>query len=247
MRWERIYSQAYLPRSVFLESFSLKRFKKLLTALLATGVAALLLLAAFGLFMKAADKPHKADIIVSLGGGDGRRIKIALALYQKGFSRSGKFLYTGREIVNPALSTAFSKTLFLEKNGVPAENIVYIPRGVIFNTAEELFFIKDYMRLHGYKSVLIVSSPSHARRIKTIAGWIADFHKTDLTYYVTAYHEISDNPLSCLWNKEERKEYFLEFEKLIYNLLKYSPLTIDKTSYAKKRNTPLWQETLRGL
>jgi len=214
---------------------------------LVTGTAALLLIVVFGLFMKAADKPHKADIIVSLGGGDGRRIKTALSLYQKGFSQSGKFLYTGREIVNPALPSAFSKTIFLEKNDVPAKNIVYIPRGVISNTAEELFFIRDYMHLHGYKSVLIVSSPSHARRIKTIARWIAGFHKTDLTYYVTAFHETSGNPLHYLWDKEERKRYFLEFEKLLYNLLKYSPLTIDKTSYAKKMNTPLWQETLRAL
>ncbi|RUM63822.1 MAG: hypothetical protein DSZ05_08115, partial [Sulfurospirillum sp.] len=105
-----------------------------IVVLIATGIA---LAIAFGYFMKAADQPHRADLVVSLGGGDGRRIKQALQLWQRGFSASGKFLYTGREIVNPALPSAFSKTRFLEQHGVDEKDIIYVPRGVISNTAEE--------------------------------------------------------------------------------------------------------------
>ena len=197
-----------------------------------------------GRFIYAPDTPRKSDIIVSLGGGDGRRIKEAVQLYQKGYSRSGKFLYTGREIVNPDLPDHFSKSTFLKEHGISPENIIYIPRGVIVNTAEELFFLRDFMKKHRYKSALIISSPVHTRRIRMLAEYIAGFNQNGLSLTVSSYSPEEFNPWLYFLDQHARGMVFLEFEKLVYNLLKYSPLTIDKTSYMKKRETPLWQNAL---
>jgi len=209
-------------------------------------ITAIVFVAGLGVFMDATQKPHKADIIVSLGGGDGKRIKEAVKLYQQGYSKSGIFLYTGREIVNPALKPPkrFSKRAYLISHGIPADKIVYVPRGVIFNTAEELFFIKDYLHKKGFHSALIVSTAVHTRRIKTLAHYISNYDDANLTLYVTSYHPKPSNPWLYFLDPAARSTVWLEFEKLIYNLLKYSPFTIDKTAYSKKKDTPLWKETL---
>jgi uncharacterized SAM-binding protein YcdF (DUF218 family) len=224
-------------------------FKRIFILFAALATLVLLLFLALGYIVDAGQKPVKSDLIVSLGGGDGRRIKEALRLYQKGYSKSGKFLYTGREIVNPALKPpySFSKHAFLIRNGVPAEKILYVPRGVIFNTAEELFFIRDYMQRHGYKSVLIVSSPEHTGRIHLLGRWVASFDKAGLKLHTASFHKPHWHRATYFLSPANRHAAFLELEKMIYNMLKYSPFTIDETAYAQKRGSELWQEKLREL
>lgn len=204
----------------------------------------IILFLTLGIFITSAQKPVKSDIIVSLGGGDGRRIYKALELYNQGYALKGKFLYTGREIVNPALPSRFSKSKFLLQHGVKKENIVYVPRGVIVNTAEELFFIRDYMLCHGYKSVLIISSPVHTRRIRMLAHFIAKYDKYNLSLCTSAFSPNDFNSSLYFLDPNARSSVFLEFEKLIYNLLKYSPLTIKETSYYRKKDSKMWQEKL---
>ncbi len=197
-----------------------------------------------GHFIDASQEPTEADIIVSLGGGDGCRIKKALKLYQKGYSTSSKILYTGREIVNPSLPTHFSKSEYLIQNGVKKENIVFVKRGVIVNTVEELFFIKEYMKRHKYKSVLIISAPIHTRRIKVLADQIAKYDDAGIQYRVSSCKKSWWNPEIYYKDPIIRDSVFLEFQKLIYNLLKYSPLFMEYTSYAQKRDSAVWEDAL---
>lgn len=224
-------------------------FRRLFYTLLVLACLGTLSFFGAGYFVDAVQKPEKSDFIASLGGGDGRRIEEALRLYQQGYSKSGKLLYTGRDIVNPALKQPerFSKHAFLASHGLKEDQIIYVPRGVITNTAEELFFIRDYMLRHGYHSLLIVSSPIHTRRIRMLARYIARYPEHGLKLTVTGFDDPTWHPGSYFLDPNWRREVWLEIEKLIYNLLKYSPLTIDKTSYAKKRETALWQEKLETL
>ncbi len=200
-----------------------------------------------GYFVDGTQKPKPSDIIVSLGGGDGSRIKKALALYKQGYSTSGKFIYTGYEIVNPALVSRFNKRQFLIQNGIAKNKIVTIADDLIFNTAEELYFLKSYMQKYNYKSVLIVSSPIHTTRIKILAKYLANFDDSGIKYTVTSFTQDDWDPSSYYQDPWSRKSVFMEFQKLIYNLLKYSPLLIDKTSYAKKKDGSVWKEALKRL
>ncbi len=197
--------------------------------------------------MYASDQPKKSDLIVSLGGGDGRRIKKALQLYKKGFSKSREILYTGREIVNPALPTRFSKSTFLLQGGVKKEYIGFVKRGIIVNTAEELFFIRDYMLAHHYKSVLIISAPVHTRRIKMLAHYITGFEKRGLDYTVSSFDHKKLQHNFYFLNPSIQGSVFLEFEKLIYNLLKYSNFTIQDTAYNRKKESTQWKNAVQSL
>lgn len=226
-----------------------KKIGFVVKTLLLFGLLATATLFSLGYFVDASEKPRRCDLIVSLGGGDGRRIQEALRLWQAGYSKSGKLLYSGREIVNPALKPPqrFDKKRFLRNGGMHADQILYLPREVSFNTAEELFFVRDLMLRCGLKSVLIVSSPIHTRRIKILGERVAGFRDTGLQLHVTAFRDEHWRPWHYLWEKRWREGVFLEVEKLVYNLLKYSPLTIDETAYAKKRRMPLWQTKLDQL
>ncbi len=197
-----------------------------------------------GYFIDASQKSVKSDLIVSLGGGYGCRIKEALRLYQNGYSNSKKFLYTGREEVHTDLKTSFSKSEFLLQGGIKKENIVFVKRGIIVNTVEELLFIKAYMERHNYKSVLIVTAPIHTRRVKTLASQIVPFDEAGIKVTVSGCKKAHWNPSSYYQDKETREAVFLEFAKLIYNLVKYSPPLISYTSYAEKKESLLWNEAL---
>src|SRR2546425_7088974 len=55
--------------------------------------------------------------------------------------------------------------LILRRRGVPEGAIVRLDR-LVENTAGELRADFDYARAHGFRRVIIVSSPSHTRRIR---------------------------------------------------------------------------------
>jgi len=109
---------------------------------------------------------------------------------------------------------------------------------------EEVLFIKKYMLHNNYKSVLFVSHPQHSRRISSLANLIAGYKDVGLSLSV-----VSCNPG---WWKKSRyytsKTSFIvtmhEMEKLFYNLLKYSPLLIDFTSYKKNNKDSLWEKSI---
>ncbi len=200
-----------------------------------------------GKFLDITKKPQKADIIVSLGGASGCRMKTALDLYKEGFSNSSKFIYTGKDSIGKSYSEKNSRKDYLLKNGVKEKNIIHINRSMITNTMEEVFFIKEYMLKHKYKTVIFVSHPHHSRRISTLANVIANYKDVELKLEV-----VSCNP--SWWHKER---YYLdetsikisisETVKLFYNLLKYSPPLIRHTKYTQKIQNNKWTKALNSL
>ncbi len=224
-------------------------YKKFLSLFYVFVCAGLILIFDAGYFVDASQPPARSDLIASLGGGDGKRIRKALQLYEQGYSLSGKLLYTGRDVIRPTLKPPqrFSKHALLLSHRLKENQIIYVPSGVITNTAEELFFIRDYMLRHGYRSVMIVSSPIHTRRIRLLARYIARYPKYGLHLTVTSHHNPHWHPGRYIFDPYWRHAVWLEIQKLIYNMLKYSPLTIDKTTYGKKRESPLWQDKLKTL
>jgi hypothetical protein len=189
-----------------------------------------------GNFVDITQKPIKADIIVSLGGGSSNfRIKKALELYKKGFSRSKKIIYTGG-------IKEYYKTWgdYLEKNGIPKQNIIYIDRSIAYNTMEEVSFIKLYMLKYHLKSVIFVSDPQHSRRITFLANNIAGYKDAKLDLIVTSAEQKQ-------WDKEvyyksilSIKNTMIEIIKLFYNFLKYHTPLIQYTQYHKKMEHGTW-------
>ena len=199
-----------------------------------------------GRFVDVSSKPVQADIIVALGGDfSGCRLKKALELYKQGYSKSGKILYTSRDSVSKSLDESGSREEYLINNGINKENIVHVKRDMVFNTMEEVLFIKKYMLYHHYKSVVIVSHPQHSRRIQTFAKYFAKYGDSGLTLHIVSCQPRWWNAQKYYENEISRNVTFMEVEKLIYNVLKYNPLMIKYTSYFKNKKEQIWNDEIR--
>lgn len=223
-------------------------FKKILFFIILVCLMAVIIFFNLGRFVDITQPPVKSDIIVSLGGDEsGCRIAKALSLYKEGFSTSGKFIYTDVDYINSSFSPINSRIDYLETNGIPRQKIIHIDETMIYNTMEEVFFIKQYMQKHHYKTVTFVSHPQHSRRIDFMARHIADYGKAGLELRI-----VSCNPY--WWDREHYyntevgyKVAIYETIKLFYNAFKYNPLLISDTAYGQKLKTNEWEKAINHL
>lgn len=199
----------------------------------------IVLLINLGRFLDITAAPKKADIIVSLGTRDSSAssLKRALRLYEDGFSKSGKIIFTG------GIKKYYYRVwgIYLENNDVPKQDIIYIDQSIACNTMEEVLFIKQYMIRHHMKSVIFVSHPHHSRRITILANSIAEYKEAGLNLIVASVEPRK-------WSRDEYyKSTISEIVKLFYNLIKYSAPLIQYTQYSKKMQNDEWEKALERL
>lgn len=115
------------------------------------------------------DALRRADLIVVFAGADGERAKHAAHLYQKGLAP--RVILTGgmtskviELFYNQRVTGAELSAKVLIDAGVPKKAVIVIPKGT--STYEEGEAISSFMKNHGYRSVIAVSSPYHMRRVR---------------------------------------------------------------------------------
>jgi hypothetical protein len=222
--------------------------KKILSLFILVCLIAVIVFLNLGRFVDITEPPLKSDIIVSLGGDEeGCRLKKALNLYKEGFSTSGKFIYTDVDYIDSRFSPTHSRKDYLELNGIPRKKIIHVDETMIYNTMEEVFFIKQYMQKNHYKTVIFVSHPQHSRRIDFMARHIANYGEAGLELRI-----VSCNP--SWWDREHYydtevgyKVAIYETIKLFYNAFKYNPLLIGDTAYGQKLKTNEWEKAIKRL
>lgn len=223
-----------------------KKRKKVILFLILS-LFSLLVFLNLGRFIDVTQKPVQADIIVSLGGDSGCRIKTALSLYKNGFSKSDKIIYTGRGNIRKGLEPSLSIKKYLLNNGVQNKNIIHIDKSIIANTMEEVYFIKKYMLTHDYKSVIFVSHPQHSRRISTLAKAVAKYEEACLHLMVASCNPKWWNREAYYTNKTSFQVTMIESGKLLYNLLKYGTPLLNYTKYTIKMQNREWDKALDQL
>ncbi len=208
---------------------------------------ALLIFINLGRFVDVTQKPEEVDVIVSLGGDSGSRIKKALQLYKQGYSKSHKIIYTGRDqISDQSDHPLYSTKQYLINNDVNENDIIHIDLSMIKNTMEEIFFVKEYMLKHNLKNVMFVSTPFHTRRIKVLADIIAKFDKADLHYTIVGAYAWK-NKADYYKNKNARSFVISEMKKLVYNVLKYGTPLIKYTRYNELKKNGIWDKNVNKL
>ena len=125
-----------------------------------------------------ANKPAKADLIVTLGGGTGERDQMAVDLYKAGYAK--KILLTGMGGVVDSGQGFYQspRSLFLLKQGVPAETLLF--DGLSDSTHQEALTIAALLTAHHWHSALVVNDPPHLRRINFCLQPV--FKKAGLSY-----------------------------------------------------------------
>lgn len=114
----------------------------------------------YGKWLDATEKPVKSDIIVCLGGGTYQRLIRSKELLDAGYAEKNLILLVGEANYNER---------YVEKHYPDLPTIVdERPK----NTAQEIRFVKEFLKEHNYKSALIVTDPPHSRRASLLASLI---------------------------------------------------------------------------
>ena len=169
-----------------------------------------------GHFLDISDnKKEIFDILVSLGGDNGNRIKKTLSIYQDNYSKSNKLIITGIDNFdkNMKIFELDWRANYLIKKGIKKENIIY--NNSAENTLEEIFFIKRYMIKNNLSTVAIISDAPHSRRIHFFANTVAKFKEASINLTIIA----SENNW---WNKNS---YFTNPEAIIFTINEIIKLT----------------------
>ncbi len=197
-----------------------------------------------GDFMDVGQAPKKSDIIVSLGGDDGKRLRKAVELYTQGYSSSALFIHTGQNRYTDERDKR-KEALLLAEN-IQKSRLIHIKIGTARNTVTELLLIRDFMLKHRFKSVLFVSTPMHTRRIRILADQIAKYKENGLEYTLTPSYQWKSSS-AYLYSKQEREYVFLELVKLGYNLVKYKYPFLFFTRYYSRLHNGEWEKDINMI
>jgi len=139
-----------------------------------------------GDYLDITQKSKQVDIIVSMGGDYGQRIKKTLVLYENNMSKSRKIILTGIDDFDPKMKVYELdwRANYLMKKGIDIENIVFNTKAV--NTLEEIFFIKNYMLENKLHSVIFITDAPHSRRIGFFASNVACYEDANISYFVVS-------------------------------------------------------------
>lgn len=163
-------------------------------------------LGSLGGFFDVSEDAKSVDIIVSLGGDNGARIKKTFSMYDHNMSRSEKIIITGVDNFDSTMKIYELdwRASYLEKKGIKKDNIIF--NSETKNTVEEIFFIKQYMKNNNLHSVMFISDGPHSRRISFFASEVANYEDENLSYIVVA----TDNDW---WDKDR---YYTNPEAVIF-------------------------------
>ena len=161
-----------------------------------------------GNFLDVTQEPSKTDLVVCLGGNKDRIFK-ALELYEKRYLLSNKIILTGYE--NPKSynikSNETEDLRFRTINQKMYSSIDFIYKNELKSTAEEILFVKEYMKNNNFNTVTFITENPHSRRVKFLFD-ILDNKISLKANIVSSNYEI--------WNSNK---YYLNKHTLIYSLL----------------------------
>ena len=128
---------------------------------LAGFLTALVVLLSVGTFLRSADTPAHADVIVALSGdAHGARASTAAALYRAGLARA--IIFSGASEDPDSVSSAELMAREAVALGVPRAAIILEEEAR--TTEDNARRVRDLMRARQYGSALLVTSGYHQRR-----------------------------------------------------------------------------------
>lgn len=159
-----------------------------------------------GGFWITSDPPATSDVIVILSDDDFTADRAARAadLYHDGWAP--RVVGSGRWL-RPYISIAELMQRDLEARGVPRQAAIPFAHNAP-DTLEELRGIRDYVKQHGWKRVMIVTSNYHTRRTRYLCDHI---FPSDIHVLVEAAPDRDYDPESWWRTRTGMKVFFHEF------------------------------------
>ena len=161
--------------------------------------------------------PTQGDIIVALGGGGIERVQRALRLYREGYAN--RILLTGFDRPSGIVSDHYLhwKSRMLIDGGVPSGALFFDDQSE--NSHDEANNTAVLMKIHRWKTALVVSDPPHLRRLDMVWGPACAPH--DLEYRLIATEPITWNTSGWWRDKVWAQFVGMELLKLSYYAMAY--------------------------
>ncbi len=189
--------------------------KRLLITLLVLFVILLIIvggLIGIGYYLSPQSPLQKADAIVAISGGETQeRALEAIKLYQQGWAPV--IIFSGAAADSSGPSNANAMANQAEQAGVPAADILLDNTSA--NTEQNATNVAAIIQQHGYKSIILVTSPYHQRRADIV------FRRALGSSFVIIDHSAVDTGWrrSDWWaTSQSRQITFAELSKVIYEL-----------------------------
>jgi len=161
-----------------------------------------------GQFLVINEQPQKADVIVILAGDRGYRTERGAELFQAGYAPY--IIVSGGPIYNNITAADLMMNHAVEL-GIPAEAI--IKESYADSTYQNAVYTKEIMEQRGFKSVIIVSSDFHMRRVKMVFERV--FKDTDIELIYCAAKDPTFDPDHWWSSNKSIMNTFNEYVKLI--------------------------------
>jgi uncharacterized SAM-binding protein YcdF (DUF218 family) len=179
------------------------------------------ILTAAGKYLVLSQPPQKSDLIVCLEGQNVERGLAAADALNQGLAPrifvAREDLPDGYEILRqrgvPYPETIDLMVMILEGLGVPKSAIIKGERPV-GSTWEEAEAVRDLIRKKNYRSILLITSPTHSRRAYLTFEKVIGGKECRLLVLPSKYSNFK--PENWWQNRRYAKEVTLEYEKLIY-------------------------------
>ena len=160
----------------------------------------------YGKWLDTTEKPVKSDIVFCLGGGTYLRLIKSKELYDAGYTKNPVLL-----LGEAGYNERYAKKHFPNLPTITDES----PK----NTAEEVKFIKRYMRENNYKSALIVTDPTHSRRVKLLLSIISVSGVRGMRFHIIS-SDVKWWNAECYWcNKRSWTLVKSESIRILYTLI----------------------------
>ncbi len=179
-----------------------------------------------GRFLVVKKGPVRSDLIVCLMGEPVERGLEAADLYHSGLSRR---IFLGREVLPDGYDVLTSKGVdypetyqllsdMLVALKVPQSALI-LGKGFVDSTMDEALAVRKIVKERGFRSILIVTSPTHTRRAFMAFRKAFRGMKVKITIVPSSYSGF--NPTK--WWKRERyaQEVLVEYLKLLYYFVRY--------------------------
>ena len=169
--------------------------------------------------------PSESDLIVCLAGGNVERGLGTADLYSKGYAPR---VFMAREEPPDGLEWAREKgveypesidlmVMLLEALGVPRSAILRSEQPV-GSTLEEARLVREVVKQQGYSSLILVTSPTHTRRV--LLTFRKVFEGEDIRLHVVPTPYSRFRPEDWWQSRKYAREVIVEYQKLIFYVLK---------------------------
>ena len=179
-----------------------------------------------GQYLVVKDHLEKADLIVCLAGNNVERGLATIDAYRQDLA---PYIFVAREELPDGFETLATKGLHYPENrdllvnlfkeaDLPDAASVDVSR-IVVSTFDEAKLVNEWVKQKGYRSLIIVTSPTHCRR--AMLTFKNAFKGQNIKIMMCPSPYSGFNPQS--WWKERKyvREVIMEYQKLVYYTFKY--------------------------